>query len=284
MLAYWVHDLNPVIFQFTETIAIRWYGLAYVAGFLIAFGLMGMYWKKGKSVLSPRIQESLGMALIMGVILGGRIGYFVFYEPQTLFANPLTLFQVWKGGMASHGGFIGVALAILWVARSNRMNPFYISDVIASVAAQGFLFGRIANFIRGELWGKVSDVPWAVIFPDSAAPGTPVAYIAARHPSQLYQAALEGLLLFLVMQWRFWSVKGRGPVITASMSPSAKPGHLTGEFLVVYSLARALGEFFREPDAGLIMGMSRGTFYSVFLCVAGIAIIAWSRSRKLTNR
>jgi phosphatidylglycerol:prolipoprotein diacylglycerol transferase len=129
----------------------------------------------------------------------------------------------------------------------------------------------------------VTDVPWAVIFPKSAPPGMPVQLISPRHPSQLYEALLEGLVLFVYMQARFWLVRGRKPGAT-EISPSARPGHLTGEFLIVYSVGRWIGESFREPDAALIMGLSRGTFYSLFLLLAGVILIAWTRLGKLTNR
>ncbi|MEX0326327.1 MAG: prolipoprotein diacylglyceryl transferase [Puniceicoccaceae bacterium] len=282
-LAYWVHDLNPVIFQFTETIAIRWYGLSYVSGFLIAFFLLGLYWKKGRSVLTPRMQESLAMALIIGVVIGGRLGYFLLYEGANFLRDPLIFFRVWEGGMSSHGGFVGAILAGLWVARKFAINPFQIGDLVASVTAPGLMLGRLANFINGELWGKVTEVPWAVIFPGSAPVGMPVELIPARHPSQLYQAFLEGFLLLLYMQWRFWSVKGRGAAAETSPYPAARPGHLMGEFLIGYSLMRMLGELFREPDAALIAGLSRGSFYSIFLLVAGIGLIFLVRRGQLTN-
>jgi phosphatidylglycerol:prolipoprotein diacylglycerol transferase len=281
--AYWVHDLDPVILPITDSLAIRWYGLAYVAGFLIAFGLLGLYWRKGRSVLAPRMQESLAMALILGVVLGGRLGYFLLYEAGTFFSNPLIFFRVWEGGMSSHGGFIGVTLAGLWVARKYRINPLQIGDLVASVTPPGLLLGRIANFINGELWGKVSEVRWAVIFPGSAPAGMPVELIAPRHPSQLYQAFLEGLVLLVYMQVRFWTVKGRGPAAASSPYRSARPGHLMGEFLIGYGLMRILGELFREPDASLILSMSRGSFYSIFLILAGAGLVYWTRRGQLTN-
>jgi phosphatidylglycerol:prolipoprotein diacylglycerol transferase len=280
---YWVHDLDPVIIQFTETLAVRWYGLAYVAGFLVAFGLLRLYWKKGRSPLNPQMQESMAMAMILGVVLGGRIGYFLLYDFSAFVANPLIFFKVWEGGMASHGGFIGVAVAGLICASKFNVSPLRLGDLVASVSAPGLLFGRIANFINGELWGKVTDVPWAVIFPQSAPTGMPVQLIPPRHPSQLYEALLEGLILFLYMQLRFWGVRGRQQPENRDSSPSARPGHLTGEFLVVYSLARWIGESFREPDASLVMGLSRGIFFSLFLLAAGIGLIVWTRRRQLTN-
>ncbi|MGC9451966.1 MAG: prolipoprotein diacylglyceryl transferase [Oceanipulchritudo sp.] len=284
MLAYWVHDLEPVIYQITEKLAVRWYGLSYVTGFLIAFALLGLYWKRGRSVLDPRMQENLAVALILGVLIGGRVGYFLLYETVNLLRDPLVLFRVWEGGMASHGGFAGVAVAILWISRKNRLPSLKLGDLIASVAPPGLLLGRIANFVNGELWGKVSQVPWAVIFPKSAPAGTPVSLISPRHPSQLYEAVLEGLVLLLYMQYRFWRVKGRKEATLAAADPPARPGHLTGEFLVVYSLARCIGEVFREPDASLILGLNRGIFYSILLLLVGLALIAWIRVQPLTNR
>jgi phosphatidylglycerol:prolipoprotein diacylglycerol transferase len=283
-LAYWVHDLDPVIFQFTETIAIRWYGLAYVAGFLIAFGLLGLYWKRGRSELAPHMQESLAMAMILGVVVGGRLGYFLFYETENFLRDPLVFFRVWEGGMASHGGFIGVTLAGLYIARKFKLKPLHLGDLVASVAAPGLMLGRLANFVNGELWGKVTDVPWAVVFPQSAPAGMPVHLIEARHPSQLYQAGLEGLLLLVYIQWRFWSVRppkaGQTPELA---SASSAPGHLMAEFLIGYSILRWIGELFREPDAALILGMSRGSFYSLLLLAVGIGILVWIRRRRLTN-
>jgi phosphatidylglycerol:prolipoprotein diacylglycerol transferase len=281
--SHWVHDLNPVIYQFTDTLAIRWYGLAYVAGFLVAFGLLNLYWKRGRSPVEPRVQESLAMAMILGVVLGGRLGYFLLYDLADFLRNPLIFFQVWKGGMASHGGFAGVAVAAIWVARKHRLHPLILGDLIASVAAPGLFFGRLANFINGELWGRITEVPWAVIFPQSAPAGMPVHLIPPRHPSQLYEAILEGLIPFVYIQWRFWTVRGRD-LGTRADKPAARPGHLTGEFLVIYSIGRWIAELFREPDAALIVGMSRGSFYSVFLLACGLGLIAWSRGWLLTNR
>jgi len=278
---YWVHDLNPVIYQITETLAVRWYGLSYVMGFLIGLGLLHLYWKKGRTSLKPSMQESLAMALILGVVIGGRLGYFLLYDLGNFLRDPLVFFRVWEGGMASHGGFIGVALAVLWVARKQDVPALHIGDLVVSVAGAGLFLGRMANFINGELWGKPAKVPWAVIFPDSAPPGMPVHLITPRHPSQIYEALLEGALVFVYMQWRFWSVKGRRPD-EAGSSPSARPGHLTAEFLVLYSVARFVGELFREPDAGLILGISRGSFYSLISLITGIGLLVWFR--RLTIR
>lgn len=272
---FWVHDLNPVLFSLTETLAVRWYGLAYVVGFILVWVFLWAAHRRGRSPISGPGVETFMFAMILGVLLGGRLGYFLFYETGAFFANPLIFFQFWQGGMASHGGFLGVLLAGLYCARKLHVRPLELGDLVATATPHGLLLGRLANFINGELWGKVTDVPWAVIFPTSAPPGTPVEWIAPRHPSQLYQAGLEGLVLLIYMHARFWL---RGP-----SAVSSRPGHLMGEFLVGYSVMRVIGELFREPDASLILGLSRGTFYSLFLFLAGLAVIIYVRRQPLTN-
>ncbi|MBW8781655.1 MAG: prolipoprotein diacylglyceryl transferase [Verrucomicrobia bacterium] len=263
LFAYWVHDLSPFIVRFSDNFGIRYYGVAYLMGFLGGALLLHAYARAGRSRLPSEKIPDLLVALVLGVLLGGRLGYFIFYGSDLVRHDPLVLFRVWEGGMASHGGFIGVALALAWFSRSSKIPFLHLGDLIVSVAPLGLLFGRLANFINGELWGKIADVPWAVIFPASAPEGTPLALIPPRHPSQLYEAALEGVLLLAFMQARFW----RTDVIRR------QPGRLAGEFLIAYAGARALGELFREPDAGLILGLSRGTFYSIFLVAAGLALI-----------
>jgi phosphatidylglycerol:prolipoprotein diacylglycerol transferase len=183
------------------------------------------------------------------------------YAPADLLAHPVLLFKVWEGGMASHGGFAGVAVALAWFARRHHISFFHLSDLVASVTALGLLLGRIANFINGELWGQVSTVSWAVIFPASERPGTPFDLIAPRHPSQLYAAALEGAVLLAYAQWRLWCT----PVLRNH------PGRLAGEFLIGYAVMRTVTEIFREPDASLILGLSRGTFFSFFILLGGLA-------------
>jgi phosphatidylglycerol:prolipoprotein diacylglycerol transferase len=263
-LAYWVHDLSPFVFKFTDTIGIRYYGLAYLLGFVGGAFLLHAYTRAGRSKLPAEQISDLIVAIVIGVMVGGRLGSFLRYDSwRSLSEDPLAFFKVWNGGMASHGGFVGVALAMAWFARSRRVPFLHLSDLIVSVAPLGLMFGRIANFINGELWGKITTVSWAVIFPESAPEGTPVSLIPPRHPSQLYEAALEGALLLIFMQWRFW----RTDVI------SRRPGRLAGEFLVAYAVVRMFGEIFREPDAGMILGLSRGTFYSFFLVAVGLVLI-----------
>lgn len=262
-LAYWVHNLSPFVpfLRFSDTIGVRWYGLAYVAGFVGGVWLFQRYASRGRSLLPAEKAWDLIVALVLGVMIGGRLGSFLLYHPADLVRDPLSFFRVWEGGMASHGGFIGVAVALLWYARSQKLPFFHLADLVVSAAPLGLLFGRLANFINGELWGKPAEVPWAVLFPQSPEPVVP------RHPSQLYEAALEGVLLLAFLQWRFW----RSSVVRLH------PGQLAGEFLVSYSLVRMLGERFREPDAALIAGLSRGTFYSLICLAAGAALILWVR-------
>ena len=264
-LAYWVDNLSPFAIRFWGNVGIRWYGLAYVLGFIAGGWLMMRYHRAGRSTLPASQVPDFIAALVVGVIVGGRLGYFLLYDLDLLLHDPLVLFQVWEGGMASHGGFIGVVLAIWWFSRRSGFSFLHLFDLVASTSPAGLLLGRIANFINGELWGKVSTVPWAFIFPKSAPDGTPVEQILPRHPSQLYEAALEGALLLAYMQWRFW----RSEVVRT------QPGRLTGESLVFYAVVRVFCEIYREPDAGvsLIFGLSRGTFYSLFLAITGVILI-----------
>lgn len=271
---YWVHDLSPFLIRFPENPlgldGIRYYGLAYLLGFLGAWLLLKLYDAKGKFAIDADARASLMTAVIVGVLAGGRIGYMLLYDLEAFLQNPALVFRVDQGGMASHGGFAGVILALLWFARKQGCGLLRLGDAIASVAPLGLMLGRIANFINGELWGRVATVAWAVVFPDS-----PKGHNAAlggygpepRHPSQLYEAALEGGLMLLYVQWRFWR-----------SNPPA--GQLGGEFLVGYGIVRIFGEMFREPDAALLFGLSRGQFYSIFLILAGAAVIGIARKRR----
>ena len=265
---YWVHDLSPLLFRFPDNPlgldGIRYYGLAYLIGFLGAWMLLKLYDSKGKFTIDADARSALMTAIIIGVLAGGRIGYMLLYDLDAFLANPLLVFRVDQGGMASHGGFVGVLIALFWFARKQKCGLLELGDVVVTLAPLGLMLGRIANFINGELWGRVTNVSWAVIFPDS-----PKNYIVAlqkygaepRHPSQLYEAVLEGGLMLAYVQWRFWRTR-----------PSA--GQLSGEFLIGYGIMRILGEMFREPDAELILGLSRGQFYSIFMVLAG-AITIW---------
>ncbi len=260
---YWLHDLSPFIIRFSENFGLRWYGMAYVLGFLAAYGLLAFYYKKGRSPWDADQQATAFWAIILGVVVGGRLGYMLFYDWGNFMRNPLIIIRVWEGGMASHGGFVGSLLAGIWFARRSKTPFLKTADIFCTLPLPGIFFGRIANFINGELWGKVTEVPWAVLFPASPYPLSP------RHPSQLYEALLEGLLLCLYTQIRFWTGK-----------PQKRPeGQLCGELFLVYALVRILGEAFREPDAALIFGLSRGVFYSLFLAAGGIGMNCWARRK-----
>jgi len=268
---HWVHHISPFLGPHWGNFGIRYYGLAYMLGFLAGWWMLTRYARAQRSQVPAAKVADLIIAIVFGVLIGGRLGYFLLYQPATLFTEPLELFRVWDGGMASHGGFIGVAVALWWFGRREKVPFTHLADIIVSTAPVGLFFGRVANFINGELWGKISTVPWAIIFPKSA-PDTDPQLIAPRHPSQLYEAATEGLLLFAYMQWRFW----RSDVVRT------RPGQLSGEFLIAYALVRVFCELFREPDEGisLLFGLSRGTFYSIFLILAGLVLILRARRVK----
>lgn len=259
---YWVNRLDPVMIHIYGDFGIRYYGLAYVLAFVIAALLLRWYHRAGKSLLDQQGIGTVMSAVIAGVLLGGRIGYIVLYAWPEFTRDPWMVFRIWNGGMSSHGGFIGVALALTWVSVRYKLSFLHLGDLLCSVAPTGLLLGRLANFINGELWGKVTAAPWAVVFPNSAPQGTPLALIAARHPSQLYEAFLEGVVLLSFTQWRVWRTDAL-----------KTPGRLTGEFLVLYAVVRIIGEQFREPDASLIFAMSRGVFFSLFLLASGAVLL-----------
>lgn len=261
LIAQWVHTPHPFLIRFGESFGIRYYGLAYLLGFAAAAWLLHRYHRAGRSPFALGAISDLMTYIIGGVLVGGRLGYFLLYQPGALIADPLALFRVWEGGMASHGGFLGVMLAMFLFARRQQTSFFQVSDLIISTCALGLGLGRLANFANGELWGKATNVPWGVVFAQTGGGYVP------RHPSQLYEALLEGFLLFAFLQWRFWR----------SETVRTQPGRLSGEFLLAYAIARIVCESFREPDASLILGLSRGMFYSVFMAVGGMAIIATRR-------
>jgi phosphatidylglycerol:prolipoprotein diacylglycerol transferase len=253
------------LIRFHGAFGIRYYGLAYVLGFAGGWLLLHAAARRGRSPVKGEALDDLIFAAVAGVLVGGRLGSILLYDGwQRFVADPLSVLKVWEGGMASHGGFIGVILALAWFAHRRKVPFLQLGDLIVSVVPLGLLFGRLANFVNGELWGKPATVPWAVIFSNTGGGPMP------RHPSQLYEAALEGALMLAWVQWRFW----RTEVIRR------QPGRLGGEFLAGYALVRMFGELFREPDASLILGLSRGTFYSVFLLAAGVALVIFTPKTK----
>jgi phosphatidylglycerol:prolipoprotein diacylglycerol transferase len=263
--AYWVHDLSPFLFRFPEEwpllggLGIRYYGLSYLMGIGVAYLLMRWYHAKRRSPYDAVQVGDLLTLMVIGILAGGRIGYQLLYGWEDFVQRPLSVFYVWEGGMASHGGMVGVFLAIVYFVKSRRQSLLQVGDLIAVSSAPGLMFGRFANFINGELWGQPTQVPWAVVFPEAGP--------FPRHPSQLYEAACEGILLFAYLQLRFWGILGRVP----------PRGQLAGEFLVLYSIVRIFCEQFREPDASLLLGLSRGQFYSAFTLFAGVFLIIWAR-------
>tara|TARA_B100000035_G_scaffold132902_1_gene112934 strand:+ start:6021 stop:6869 length:849 start_codon:yes stop_codon:yes gene_type:complete len=274
--SYWIHDLSPFLWRFPGELAnwgpggIRWYGISYLLGFISAYFLLKLYFKHNRSPYDQEQIMNLITFQIIGVLIGGRIGYLLLYQGEKFLSDPLTIFRVWEGGMASHGGFVGVFVATLWYAKKSSQSIKPIGDLIVSIVPPGLFFGRIANFINGELWGKVTQVEWGVIFPK--APD--FALGMARHPSQIYAAISEGLIPFIYIQWRFWR----------SSITNKYPGQLAGEFLILYSIARIFNELFREPDATLLFGISRGQFYSIFLLIGGALIVYWARKAKDTAK
>ena len=281
-------EFDPVLFSI-GLLDIRWYALAYVAGIVVGWWYAARLakandlWKPGKSPVTTLQLDDLVLWITLGIILGGRLGYALFYKPSLytgLFTGAdwgerLALFRLWDGGMAFHGGLIGVTVAIVWFARRNRIRLLSLGDLVAPAVPIGLFFGRIANFINGELWGRETTVPWAVRFCNQAIERTygfcPAGDVP-RHPSQLYQAGLEGLVLFLVL----WFAVSKAKLL-------AKPGYVTGLFLFCYGLIRALLETVRQPDPGklaeLPLGLTMGMMLSVPMMLIGAWLIwrAWSR-------
>jgi phosphatidylglycerol---prolipoprotein diacylglyceryl transferase len=257
-------DIKPEIFSIGP-FAVRWYALAYIAGLVIGWQIMRRVCTQPPKVLSPEKIDDFLLWAALGVILGGRIGYVLFYKPSFFLENPTQIVMLWEGGMSFHGGLLGVITAILAFSFKNGISPFLLSDLVALVTPIGLFFGRIANFINGELWGRPSDVPWAMIFPR----GGPM----PRHPSQLYQAAFEGILLFslVLMVWKFTDGRRR-------------PGLITGTFCIGYAVARIVGETFREPDSflGFILGSDWLTM-GMLLSLPVLAFGAWLVIRAYRN-
>ncbi|MDR1890608.1 MAG: prolipoprotein diacylglyceryl transferase, partial [Puniceicoccales bacterium] len=260
ILGYYVHSISPFAIKFSERCfigGIRWYGIFYLLAFGFTLFALNFYSKKNRSPMSRDQNTSFLSYAIAGVVIGGRMGYMLLYCPGVFIRNPLEILAVWHGGMSSHGGFIGVIIAMVIFCKKNDIQLLSLADICSTIAPFGFLLGRIANFINGELYGKITNVKWAVIFPQGGNFMANLSMIPARHPSQLYEAFLEGLALFAYMQIRFWTKK------------ETTHGKLSGEFLILYSVFRIFTEFFREPDARLILCMSRGQFYSIFLLLFG---------------
>jgi len=317
VFATYVHDLNPVLLRLTDAIQLRWYGLAYLVGFIGGFYLLRHLARRGLWVLKPeQTADFIAAAALFGVFLGGRLGYVFFYHlPKVgwgeLLSDPLIVLRVWEGGMASHGGILGLVIFTWFYAKKHKVTWTGLGDGLCVVAPVGVFCGRMANFINGELYGRVADgVAWAVKFPLSlieqpvevqsaawqeatrivpaladtdsldvliaTARETPEVsaalgnFLPPRHPSQIYEALLEGALLFAIL----WLVRTR--------MPKAPDGLLTGLFFGLYALFRIIGEQFREPDAAMVGMLTKGQFLSLFmfLFAAGFLFHAWRGWRR----
>ena len=282
-------NIGPEIFSFEvfgTTLALRWYAVAYIVAILIGWKLAAItirkahVWPNNTPVMTTQQLEEFITWLIIGSVGGGRIGYVLFYAPETL-TRPIEVFYIWQGGMSFHGGMLGVGLAVLIFARLRKINLIGMSDLAALGTPTGLLLGRLANFTNAELWGRPTDVPWAVIFPGVRAQDCPgIEGLCARHPSQLYEGLLEGVILWSVMFWLAWS---RGAL--------KRPGEITGVFLAGYGIARFLIEFVRQPDAQFIspgnplgwavqagsFGLTMGQLLSLPMIALGVWLILRAR-------
>ena len=263
MLALAFPNFDPVAFEIGPLV-VRWYALAYIVGLIIGWKY-AVWLNRRPAGLVPQaaLDDFLAWAVI-GIVLGGRIGYVFFYQPDYFLENPLAILELWRGGMSFHGGLVGIILAMLLFARKREVPFLALTDLVAAAGPIGLFLGRLANFVNGELYGRPSDAPWAMIFPA----GGPV----PRHPSQLYEAALEGVLLFLILF-----------VLATSFQARRWPGVISGTFLAGYGLARIVAEFFREPDAQLGFlwgGATMGQLLSLPMVALGIAVILYARRRE----
>lgn len=245
---------------------IKWYSLAYLAGILVGYWYLLKLIAQPGAPMARRHADDMIFYATLGIIIGGRLAYVIFYQPEIL-AHPLDILKLWNGGMSFHGGVLGVTAAILLLCRKEGLNWLRVHDYVACCAPFGLFFGRIANFINGELWGKTTDVSWAMIFPT----GGPL----PRHPSQLYEAALEGLLLGAILWYAFWRTKAR-----------YEPGKLVGLFLLGYGLARFGVELFREADAQLMefaqrTGLHMGQWLTLPMIAGGLYLILTAKRRRM---
>jgi phosphatidylglycerol:prolipoprotein diacylglycerol transferase len=258
-------SIDPVLVSIGP-ISIRWYALAYVAGLMLGWQYLRLLAKRDIAALTIRQVDDLLVWCTLGVVLGGRIGYVVFYQPGYYISHPSEILVIWRGGMSFHGGLLGVLAALIIFARRTQVPFLRLTDGVAMAVPIGLFFGRIANFINGELYGRASDVSWAMAFPG----GGP----EPRHPSQLYEAALEGLLLFIILAGLSFGLKAW-----------RLPGTLTGVFLIGYGCARIIVELFREPDSFLgflVSGITMGQVLSLPMLALGITLVVMARKKRAT--
>ncbi len=259
LLAIPFPDIGPEIFTIAFgdfQFSLRWYAMAYIVGLLAGWWIIAramrrdVLWPDGTAPMRPDQVEGLLTAVILGVIIGGRMGYALFYQPGGYMSDPLSILRIWEGGMSFHGGLLGVTVAVYIFCRRNGFPPLQVADAMAMVVAIGIGLGRVANFINAELWGRPTDLPWGVVFPGGLAQACPgpvgmslqgLDAVCARHPSQLYEALLEGAIMGAILLWLAWR---RGWLKC--------PGSITGLFLILYSVSRFLVEFVRQPDAQFV--------------------------------
>lgn len=285
-------DISPELFSisvFGFDFALRWYALAYIAGIIIAWRLAVLavkrpaLWKHDTPPATPQQIEELVTWMILGIILGGRLGFVLFYQPGYYLQNPVEILKVWQGGMAFHGGLLGVLIAGLLFAARQDLPRLSTADLVTHAVPPGLLLGRLANFVNAELWGRPTDLPWGVIFPGPAAQNCPaIEGLCARHPSQLYEAILEGLLLGALL---LFLVYRRGAF--------KLPGLVTGVFLSGYGVARFVVEFVRQPDAQFVspgnplglalqvggLGLTMGQLLSLPMIALGLWFVIRARGR-----
>lgn len=284
--AHYIHDLNPILLPVWGNLAVRWYGLAYIAGFFLAYLLLNRWGKRGLFALQGDALQSFMVTIVIGVMIGGRVGYVLLYDLNEFIKNPMVLIRLWEGGMASHGGMIGLAVAAWYFGRKNNIPLLHLTDGLVCVAPAGLMFGRLANFINGELWGRVTHVRWAVIFPQEAGilygedPSRTMIYnliergvLLPRHPSQLYQAALEGLALLLIM-------------LAVRRTPWARiNGRCTAVFLMTYAVFRFASEFFREPEIVHFGWISQGQLLSLVLLIpTGVILLIKASNQNVQGK
>lgn len=259
MFAWYTHNLSPFVFELWPGFGLRWYGLAYVAGFAIGWWLMLRWSREGwLPIPEAEVGDFLFCVAFLGVVVGGRLGSCLLYFPRSTLADPLSILRVWEGGMSSHGGIAGLWVAVWIYSRKKKVSLLRLADALALAAPPGILLGRIANFVNGELWGRPTEVPWAVIFPNS--PGG----LEPRHPSQLYEAGLEGVVL--------------GAILFAVKRFVPRPGGVIAALMMTYPVLRIIGECFREPDADigyLAWGMTYGQVLSLGMLAAGLGLAFW---------
>jgi phosphatidylglycerol---prolipoprotein diacylglyceryl transferase len=253
---------------------LRWYSLAYLAGIFVGYWYLLKLIKQPGAPMARRHADDMVFYAALGIILGGRLGYVLFYNPVYYLENPVDILKLWDGGMSFHGGVLGTTLGILYLARKEGLQWLRTHDYVACCVPFGLFFGRLANFVNHELWGAPTNVPWAIRFPEVVAGLTALG--PPRHPSQLYEAALEGIVLFLILWWMFWKTEAR-----------YQPGKLVGAFIFFYGLFRFAVEFVREPDAqfaGTIVeasGLHMGQWLSLPMILGGLYLMMTARKRRI---